>query len=110
MLQHLLIAQPGPFVSLCMFHVAIAELSEDRFHRAFVSPAENLRFSQRKQCFSIPFYGTVRRLLHPFMVLVVVVDPPNATSAVDSHLRLLFYPFLFSQSVARRLRCESPVL
>jgi hypothetical protein len=31
--------------------------------------------------------------------LIVVVDPPNTTSTVDSHLRLLFYPLPAARSI-----------
>src|SRR5215467_9123933 len=75
-----------------MFHVAFAEFLEGHLYGSFVNAPNNLRLSKCKKRFGVPLIRTLRRLLYSLPVLVVVVDPPNSTSSVDSHLRLLFYP------------------
>src|SRR5262249_37009283 len=89
---HLFISQPRPFVSLCMFLVAFAEFFEIDFYRPFEDAPKNFRLSNCEKCLGIALDGTVRRLLRSFSVLIVVVDPPNTASLIDSHVRLLFYP------------------
>src|SRR5215470_6889130 len=75
-----------------MFHVSFAEFLEGYLCRSSVDAPNDLRLSKCKKCFGVPLIRTLRRLLYSFPVLIVVVDPPNSTSSVDSHLRLLFYP------------------
>jgi hypothetical protein len=37
--------------------------------------------------------GTVRRLLNSCAILIVIINPPNIASSVDSHIAALFLPF-----------------
>src|SRR5215470_18464173 len=84
-----------------MFHVSFAEFLEGYLCRSSVDAPNDLRLSKCKKRFGVPLIRTLRRLLYSLPVLIVVVDPPNATSSVDSHLRLLFYPLPAARDILR---------
>ncbi|MHB8411060.1 MAG: hypothetical protein ACYDDI_03840 [Candidatus Acidiferrales bacterium] len=101
--QHLFIPQPGTFVDLRVLHVAFAEFAESDFYGPSENAPQNLRLSDVQKRFGITPVGAPRRFLDSFAVLVEIINPPNTTSFVDTHLRLSFLPFASRTGIVARI-------
>jgi hypothetical protein len=59
-----------------------------------INPTQDFRLSDSQQLFGLAPNGTLRRLLDPLSAWIVLVDPVDVPSFVDTHMRPTFLPFV----------------
>src|SRR5260370_10971822 len=84
-LEQLLVSQPGTLVRFRIFHVAFGKTLQAYPYRFAVHTPQDFGFSKCMESFRVAPDGAVRRLLDSPSVLIVILDPPNTLSSVDSH-------------------------
>src|SRR5260370_33592686 len=84
-LEQLLVSQPGTLVRLRIFHVAVGKTLQAYPYGFAVDAPQDFGFPKRMESFCVAPDGAVRRLLDSPSVLIVIRNPPNTFSSVDSH-------------------------
>src|SRR5260370_42139948 len=87
-LEQLLVSQPGTLVRFRIFHVAFGKTLQAYPYRFAVDTPQDFGFSKSMESFRVAPDGAVRRLLDSPSVLIVICNPPDMLSSIDSHAAL----------------------